>query len=586
MKNVLHTGVIFGFALFVSFHTAYAAEAIPSFDARIVVNENATIEVTEQIVYDFGTNERHGIFRKIPYSYQAGDKTYTADISSVLVTDENGAPRPFQESRANGELELKIGDPDKTVTGMHTYTISYIVTGPFLYFDEYDEFYWNVTGYWPQEIQQASVLVDLPRGASVLSAACYQGEDGSKAACDKDERLVNVERAGYNASAENLSPREGLTIAVAFPKGVVIELKNQWEEPENIPLYSFWPFSIPVLVFGYMLHLWYTRGKDPKGNSAIVTEFSPPLGVGPAVAAAVKSEWVRPKDITAEIVKLAVEGFIKIHRFEEKILLFSVEDYLLERIGDAIPKDPVGALVLKELFKADFEGTADINGTEKKGVLLSKMRNKFTEEKKNITERVYEESVVQYFFNVRPDTVRTRYIIGGIFAFFAGMIFLSVFGDNVQGVFFGIGIAISGVLVAIMGNWMPVKTKEGVRVREYLEGFKRYLKVAEKDRIKFHDSPNKVGERERTIELFSTYLPYAMIFGVEDEWADQFGDIFKEAPDWYTSTSDKPFTAGVFAADMHALSENVSTAVAPKSSGSSGGGSSGGGFGGGGGGSW
>lgn len=564
----------------------YAAEAIPSFDARIKVNESATIEVTEQIVYDFGTNERHGIFRKIPYSYQAGDKTYVADVSSVLVTDELGSPRPFQESRANGELELKIGDPDKTVTGVHTYVISYIVTGPFLYFDEYDELYWNVTGYWPQEIQHASVLVDLPRGASILNAACYQGEDGSKITCDKDERLVSAERAGYNAVAEGLSSQEGLTVAVAFPKGVITEIKNQWEEPEEIPLYAFWPFGIPVLVFAYMLYFWYTRGRDPKGRSTIVTEFSPPLGVGPAVAAAVESEWVKPKDIAAEIVRLATEGYIKIHRFEKKILLFSVGDYLLERIGEVVPKDPVSTLILKELFTSEFEDTVDILGEEKKGVVLSKMQNKFTEGKKNITERVYDEAVVQYFFNQRPDKVRTKYIIGGTFSVFAGFLLLSAFDSTVQGVFLGIAVALSGMLVMIFGNWMPAKTREGVRAREHLEGFKRYLKIAEKDRIKFHDSPLKTGNSERTIELFSRYLPYAMVFKVEEEWAEQFKDIFTEAPNWYGTTSGKAFSAGAFVADMGKLSSNISTAVAPKSSGSGGGGSSGGGFGGGGGGSW
>jgi hypothetical protein len=585
MRHVIQTACIlllwvFGGAV------AYGAETIPTFDARILVSENGTIEVTEAIVYDFGNNKRHGIFRNIPYSYQAGTETYTADISSVLVTDGRGSPRPFQESRGNGELELKIGDPEKEITGTQTYVISYVVEGPFLYFDDHDEFYWNVTGSWPQKIQKASVLVDLPRGTQVLNAACYKGEQGDTEPCDSDERLVNVERAGYTATAQALQPNEGFTVAVAFPKGTIQKVEKKWNMREKIPPYAYWPFGIPVLAFFALLYLWYTRGRDPKGKTTIVTEFSPPLGVSPALASVLKNEWATAKDVSAEIVRLATEGYIKIYRYETKVLFFTNTDYLLEAQRDTNPEDPIGSLVMDKLFQDEFIDTVEIEGEEKTGVLISKMQHKFVEEKKDIIKRIYDEAVLQDFFAKRPDIIRRRYILGGVLGIVLGIGCVTLLFDSVQGMFFGIAVVISGIFVAIAGNWMPVKTKEGVRVREHLEGFKRYLEVAEKDRIAFHDSPEKAPSPQRNIELFSMYLPYAMMFGIEEEWATQFDDIFAEEPDWYHSTSGQAFSAGVFTADIASFTSDFGSAMAPQSSGASGGGSVGGGFGGGGGGSW
>ena len=126
---------------------------------------------------------------------------------------------------------------------------------------------------------------------------------------------------------------------------------------------------------------------------------------------------------------------------------------------------------------------------------------------------------------------------------------------------------------------MPVKTREGVLLREYVEGFKQYLSVAEKDRLAFNNAP------ERTPELFDTYLPYAMALGVEMEWAKQFEGIYLNEPSWHSGPTTS-YTGASLAQEMHTFSLYFTSASMPTSGGASGGGSAGGGFGGGSGGSW
>lgn len=562
--------------LFMPFGACFA-ETIPAFDAVITVESDATIAVTERILYDFGGEERHGIFRNIPYSYQAGTETYTADVSLVTVTDEAGEPYPFNESRGRGMLTLKIGDPDVTITGQHLYVISYTVHGPFLYFEDADELYWNVTGAWERSIAEASVLINLPVGARVTDAACYQGSQGDTSPCDEDEKLVNAERAGYHAVARELAAGEGLTVAVSFPKGTIAVVEKPWTPDTQTPWYAYLALCIPVGALVFIVRLWYTRGRDPRGRTTIVPEYEPPTGLSPALAGIVYNERIEPREISAEIVYLAVAGFIRIHRIERKALIFTVTDYLFERVGSNEPNDEVGKLILFKLFQAEFAGEADVDGAQVHGTLLSKMQHKFVQERDAITDALYGEVLDRGYFVERPDKVRTRYIASGI-----GLAVVSSFlfgaGTTVTATLAASLIA-SGALIAIGGWFMPARTADGVRIKEQLEGFKRYLDVAEKDRLAFHNAP------EKTPKLFDTYLPYAMAFGVEKAWAKQFEGMYTEQPGWYTSPTGT-FSAALFASDLGTFSSDFTAASAPQSSGAGGGGSSGGGFGGGGGGSW
>jgi uncharacterized membrane protein len=125
-----------------------------------------------------------------------------------------------------------------------------------------------------------------------------------------------------------------------------------------------------------------------------------------------------------------------------------------------------------------------------------------------------------------------------------------------------------------------------------IEGFKLYLSVAEKDRMNFHNPP------ERTPELFEKFLPFALALGVEQAWSEQFAEVLAAAsqspgggyrPRWYSGNGFRSDNLSGFASSLGgSFSGAISSAsTAPGSSGGSGGGgSSGGGGGGGGGGSW
>jgi len=116
-------------------------------------------------------------------------------------------------------------------------------------------------------------------------------------------------------------------------------------------------------------------------------------------------------------------------------------------------------------------------------------------------------------------------------------------------------------------------TEKGAEAKWYALGFKEYLQVAERFRL-----------GACTPETFEKYLSYALVFKVEEKWANRFLEIYKKQPSWFESSQPMfPFTVISFTNNISLLSNSVSRAVVSGSA-SSGSGFGGGGFSGGGGG--
>src|SRR5690606_12758466 len=141
------------------------------------------------------------------------------DVVSVL---RDGRPEPFATERSSGVLRIRIGDGDVRLTpGVYTYEIAYDTTRQIRFFDDHDELYWNVTGNaWEFPIRQASAQVTLPRSAKATDVTYYTGRYGSREQ-DASARMLANGNSILFQTTRPLSQREGLTVVVAFPKGVV-----------------------------------------------------------------------------------------------------------------------------------------------------------------------------------------------------------------------------------------------------------------------------------------------------------------------------------------------------------------------------
>ena len=241
-KHRLIIGVIFLIAVALISPAGAREMKIDGFDAEISVTPDGAINVSESIRIRF-IGAWNGLYREIPVEYVTPQGlNYSLFLRVKRVTDESGRPLKYESSRVRHYRQLKIYVPNATdIT--RTIVIEYSVANALRFFEDHDEFYWNVTGdEWDVPIRTASATVVLPNNAANIRANAFTGAYGSRGA-DAEARAEG--NRIFIATTRPLAFRQGLTVAVAFDKGAV-------REPSAgarfaMFLLSNWPFGLPIV---------------------------------------------------------------------------------------------------------------------------------------------------------------------------------------------------------------------------------------------------------------------------------------------------------------------------------------------------
>ncbi len=325
----------------------FVPESTPSFDVRIVIEPSGALAITETIVQDFGDTPRHGIFRYIPNRVRYDDRydrVYPIDL--VSVTTSPNTPDDVETSEENGNFVIRIGDPDTTITGEHTYTIVYRVEGAMNGFETHDELYWNaVSDQWEQPIGQMHVRVAGP--APVTRVACFQGPFGSTLGCTK----AQIKDGVAVFAQDDLGAFVAMSVVVALPPGTVAStapiLEERWSPGRA---FAATPFTVGgsvvllvALVAGFSLLVW-RRGRDLRYQGSPIdqvmgappgagtqsvplfeagagpVEFAPPENLRPGEVGTLIDEEANTLDVTATIVDLAVRKFLVIEEIPKTLV--------------------------------------------------------------------------------------------------------------------------------------------------------------------------------------------------------------------------------------------------------------------------
>ena len=494
---------------------------------------------------------------------------------------------PVRSTRRGRLRHLRIGDPERTIAGTHTYRISYIVDRVLLFHDDYLQLYWNVTGNdWRVPIDRTTAVVRLPSSVdpAAVRATSYVGYS-TRSSQRNQKGIDEAGRVSFESGL--LQPGEGLTVDLAIPRDVLPIPPPSFAERTLWFLDANKAAALPLVTLLGMLVLWIRVGRDPR-KRVIAPAFTPPTGLGPGGVGVLIDDRIDIRDVSAMIVGLAVDGHLRIEEVgdEDPGLLDKVKerlgrstplDYRFVRTDEAIsePSD-----IERTLLDAIFEG----GKTER---TLSSLETDFYRHLPTIRSKLYNDLIERGFYPHNPERTRAFYRnLGGLGI--AGGVALGV---TFASIYLGAVVAASGLIVLAFSPIMPRKTREGVRALEEILGLAKYIRLAEVDRIEFHDAP------EKTPRTFERLLPYAMALNLTRIWTGQFEGLLDTPPDWYRGATPG-FRGHLFALSILHLSAGMdrTLASAPRTAsggrsawsggGSFGGGFAGGGFGGGGGGGW
>lgn len=583
-------------------------EVINNFSADIIIQKDGTIFVTENITYNFGSNQRHGIFRDIPLTTANGPRL---SINVLSVDNEVGQPYQYTASITNDVLRIKIGNPSVLISGVKTYIIRYQVYNAIRTFNDHDELYWNITGnQWPVVIQNANTSIVLPDSAMPnVRMDCFTGPQGSRQKnCIFNQRGANV---NYSTT-QPLNINEGLTIVLGMPPGYIhntyvlpsrsyttrfYTTTNSPISSENLEfLLAFFPvFLIFLIIFVLIIvKLFAQRAGIAKPKPVIpnelkgqpvVVEYNPPDNLSPIEIGTLLDRRVDVTDISSVVIDLAVRGYIKIRYTVRQIRFWpDKKDFEFIKLKEGSNFHPADKIIFNLLFK-DRNSVKLSDLQEQKTTFQSYIKQIRNDTEQYLHDKGYFDQTAKNKAKKLMTYLRvtTVVLILGvlILGFLAGRQFFS---NDFQLIFLGLLIVPFVVFTFMIGRLTNKLTPQGISALAKILGFREFLRLTEKDKLRLLNAP------ELQPEMFEKFLPYAMVLGVEDKWAQKFEGIYTSIPDWYEDPTAASFNSYVLARSLMFFNSSfnrVFNITSPRSSsGFGGGGFSGGGFGGGGGGSW
>ena len=551
--------------------SALADERILDYRSDILVHEDGWLTVTETLrVRAEGEQIRRGIYRDFPTRYkdQLGNSVRVEfELQSVL---RNGASEAWHsEERGNG-VRIYIGSANRMLDpGIHEYVLKFRTNRQLGFFKTHDELYFNAIGTgWEFPIDHVVVTVTLPFDlpSRELEIGSYSGGYGAKGSYASGD-VIDARRVRFETS-QAMMPREGLTVVVSWPKGLLAEpglgQKASWFLADNGAALVL--LSGLIVVFTWYYLAWDKVGRDPR-KGVIIPRYRPPKGLSPAACRYVKSMSFNRDAFTAAVISLAVKGMVDI---EEK-----KKDFTLRRKeGEPLARISPGEQAVLDALLPSASSSIEMD---------DKNHEKFGAAQKALTAALKKE------YQGRLFNLNGLYLVVPILVSIATAVIAAFF----EG---GPAVWISYIVLALFLHilftfLMRAPTPAGRIVMDEIEGFKTYLGTAEQDRLDRMRSP------QMTPLVFEAFLPYAYALGVENAWCNRFAremprDLREQGgyhPAWYHGHMHGMGALHHLGDDFSSsFSTSIASASTPpgSSSGSGGGGFSGGGGGGGGGGGW
>lgn len=620
------------------------AERIRSFDSRVSLNVDGTMDVQETIeVLATGDQIQHGIYRDFPTRYKDGSGNLYIVMFKVAGVQRDGHAEPYHKESLSNGVRVYFGDKNILVSpGVHRYVFTYRTNRQLGFFSDHDELYWNVNGLgwiFPMDVVTATVILppqihNFVSGLSGFTGA--QGERGQDFTVSHDGDGNPVFRA------EHVAPLHGLTIVVTWPKGLIPEptrqQKIEWFLRDNLNATLGLGGFIIVLI--YYLVVWVKVGRDPAPGT-IVPLYEPPDNMSPAAMRYLEQMSFDDKAFSSSILDLAAKGYVTINR-QRTDRNDDSGNYNLILKRDARSAGPLSSdeKTLKEKL---FSSHTTVELSNSNHSLISDARSSLSTALHTGMEKTYFVTNYEYLWpgialsvvaaaamlavasnqldGAQPAVVvfitiwlsgwsvgvsallhavarawkgaRTSKIAGG-----AGALGITLFSiPFVLGEIFGLFVLVwnislvgSAVIVLLIGinvlfyHLLKAPTRAGRQLLDRVDGFKMFLTAVDGHRLSTMVAPT------RTPELFERFLPYAVALGVEQAWAEQFSQVLASAgaagnaaayrPSWYTGAFMASSPVAFASSFSSGFSSAVSSSAVAPGTSSGGGGFSSGGGGG------
>lgn len=511
------------------------------FDVAIKLLTDGKLSVTETQVIDFEDGPFTAGSRNIPMGKVDG-------ISNVRISEIVGDQKlPYKEvssfdrepgtytvTETSSELLINWGF-NPTTNASRTFEITYLVEGAVRNYPNEDP---------PnQQIWWTAISSELTNTAPVLESTTTitlpQAVDAAQVVAGTENlpiEPITSDNQTWTWSATDLTSGDDLTVRLQFPPLVNVATPS-WQarddeqrvqdeaNDERSAIYNLGFLvlgGLGAIVGGIALYgLWYTKGRDPQVGPVAAFLAQPPGDLPPGAVGVLLDEVADQRDVVATLVDLGNRGVIKLEesRSEGLLGIGSSSDYDITLVQAPESLRPFEKTLLVSLFGTELE--------QGKKVKMSEAGERFRGSSDKIKDQLYDEVVNRKFFDADPDAVRKRYQSMGIGALIVavllGCVGISFLSTGASLIWLPvIVLVILAVILIVISSRMPKKTQLGADEAAKYRAFRTYL--ADID---------KYENIEAKKDIFEKYLPYAIAFGLEEDYTRKFAQAGSATPSWY-----------------------------------------------------
>lgn len=340
---------------------------IENLDIQAAITDQGILSVEETLAVLFdGEPLKQDLTRGISghYAKRGREKSKTGFVLLNATLDGRSAQTAI--SRGSESLRLTLASKGEVFSpGLHVFKLKYELINMIVFHPEQDTMIWRLVRDSSCRIMRVLVHATLPGGAPFRMQS---GQMGSM----KEGSGLNTETNGLLASTTPLLDNESLTVYLAWDKGLIrdrTKMHSEWRR---------WDIALLIVLFCYYAFIWLRYGRLPKGKTP-TPGTTPPGDLSPGLLRTLKTLKPDARALTAEILNLAVRGFIHIEAFtaedktpgQEKYRQGTKKTYSsLERMmerkyrlrvatpGGNVSPAPTESLLLHNLFQ--IEGSGEI----------------------------------------------------------------------------------------------------------------------------------------------------------------------------------------------------------------------------------
>jgi uncharacterized membrane protein len=446
-----------------------------------------------------------------------------------------------------------------TANASRTFTLRYTIQGGLAIGDEHDQFRWQfIEPYRIYPIQAAHVVVHLPADFDVedLDVSTYRYLDLPEEANIEDGQTVVF-------AAESFRPGDEWELRVGFPHGVVPAEPPAWQQAEaarqqeeaalraEIETRTRQYNQVSVGAAGIVLIgslaalavVWGRYVRRPAPTHGAGHQPMPPDTLSPLLAGTLLDGRVEMRHIAAALVDLAQRGYVRIgvhkHPQEEEpgLVLELLEPSAAatgsgEKGKSATDLAPYETTLLQAIFGAQAANAGQMGPVVRDSVSL---HGRVLRRMVVLKNDIYAVLNQQGYIIENPESLRSRYTTIGLIVLVVGTI-LAELGASIGASFHApLAFLVLAALLPfgagslLLSRFMHAQTPQGAAAATRWRGFKRYLTEREPETGHQHMP-------EGNHEQGEPYLPYAIAFGVQQQWVRGRANV--PLPAWYGVGND------------------------------------------------